>query len=103
MKPGQHPVIPASSTEPQIALLAQTHSNDKKIWKEYITTNKALKQQLMATVNKMYYHKLHNCITNFGMVTTFAILEHLYKVYGKITPSNLADNKICMKAPYNPS
>jgi hypothetical protein len=73
-----------------------------RIWSKYLATDKALKQQLLLAIDKMYYKTLRNQITGYATTTTLQILTHLYTAYGNITPANLADNNARLKAPCNP-
>jgi hypothetical protein len=73
------------------------------MWKEYLSTDKALKQQLLAAIDDIYYRSLRNRITGYANVTTLTILRHLYDTYGNISPTDLIDNDTRMKAPYDPS
>jgi hypothetical protein len=101
--PGTQPDLPGNANNNQIAEFVAQHKEDKRIWREYQATDKALKQQLLAAVNEMYYKVLRNRITGYATVTTLQLLKHLYKVYGNITPSDLADNDARLKTPYDPA
>jgi hypothetical protein len=101
--PGANPVLPDNSTVAFIAELNRQHAASLRIWKEYLSTDKTLKQQLLAAIGNIYYRSLRNRITGYANVTTLTILCHLYDSYGKISPTNLIDNDTRMKAPYDPS
>jgi hypothetical protein len=68
-----------------------------------LSTDKTLKQQLLAAMDHIYYRSLRNRITSYANVTTLTILRHLYNSYGNILPTDLIDNDTCMKAPCDPS
>jgi hypothetical protein len=68
-----------------------------------LSTDKTLKQQLLAAINDIYYRSLRNRITGYASVTTLTILCHLYDSYGNIWPTDLIDNDTRMKAPYDPT
>jgi hypothetical protein len=101
--PGANPVLPNNSTVAFIAELTRQHAASLRIWKEYLSTDKSLKQQLLTAIDDIYYRSLCNRITSYGNVTTLTILHHLYDSYGNISPTDLIDNDTCMKAPYDPS
>ena len=103
VNPGAQPDIPAGATGSQIAAITREHNENHCIWREYLVTNKALKQQLLAAVNATYYRTLRNRITGFATITTRQLLEHLYRTYGNITPADLIDNDARMKSTYDPS
>lgn len=61
--PGPQPVIAANATQYQIAQATSEHKEELRIWKEYQAADKALKQQLLAAINELYYKTLCNRIT----------------------------------------
>jgi regulator of replication initiation timing len=103
VNPGAQPVIPAGATNHQINAIQNQHKENHRIWKEYLATDKALKQMLLAAVNEMYYRSLRNRITGYANVSTLAILTHLYTTYGNINPTDLIENDSRMKKSYDPS
>jgi hypothetical protein len=86
-----------------MAELTWQHAAPLRIWKEYLSTNKTLKQQLLATIDDIYYRSLRNRITGYANVTTLTILRPLYDSYDNISPTDLINNNTRMKAPYDPS
>jgi hypothetical protein len=70
VNPGPQPVIPANATGPQISAITRSHTESHRTWKEYMATDKRLKQQLLAAVNETYYRTLRNRITGFANTTT---------------------------------
>jgi hypothetical protein len=103
VNPGPQPIIPAGATGPQILAITRDHTKTHQIWKEYLTTDKNLKQQILAAVNETYYCTLRNQIMGFANVTTCQLIKHLYKTHGNIMPADLIENDKCMKAAYDPS
>jgi hypothetical protein len=104
--PGANPVLPNNSTVAFITELTWQHAASLRIWKEYMSTDKTLKQQLLAAIAAIaviYYRSLRNRITGYANVTTLTILLHLYDSYSSILHTNLIDNDTHMKAPYDPS
>ena len=100
--PGPTPIIPTGATGPQIAWLEEEHTEATRSWKEYLAINKTLKQQLLGAFDDMYYRCLQNCHTGHAMVTTRYILDHLYAAYGQLSPQDLTDNDVRIKADYDP-
>jgi hypothetical protein len=103
INPGPQPVIPGAATGNQITAITRAHNENHRIWKEYLATDKALKQQLLAAVHESYYRTLRHRITGFANTTTRQLLDHLYATYGNLTPADLVENDERMKAPYDPS
>ena len=103
VNPGANPVLPDGATAAFISELARQHAASLRIWREYLSTDKTLKQQLLAAIDDIYYRSLRNRITGYANVTTLTILRHLYDNYGNISPTDLIDNDNRMKAPYDPT
>lgn len=102
--PGVHPVgIPATATNVQIAYAQRQHEADIKEWQQWVKTDQALKNQLIAAVPSIYLSTLRSALTEYSNVTTRQMLEHLYRVYGKITPAQMAENDKKMRAPFDPN
>jgi hypothetical protein len=58
--PGAAPTVPYAATESQVATLLREHKANTNLFKEYTPTDKALKQQVIATVDAMYLKPLRN-------------------------------------------
>jgi hypothetical protein len=101
--PGPQPIIAAGATGPQIAAQTRAHTENHRLWKEYLATDKALKQQILAAIHETYYRTLRNRITGFATISTRQLIEHLYRTYGNITPADLIENDERMKTTYDPS
>jgi hypothetical protein len=74
VNPGANPILQDNSTAAFMAELTWQHAASLQIWKEYLSTNKTLKQQLLATIDDIYYRSLRNRITGYTNVTTLTIL-----------------------------
>jgi hypothetical protein len=103
VNPGANPILPDGATAAFISKLTQQHAASLRIWKEYLSTDKTLQQQLLAAIDDIYYRSLCNRITGYANVTTLTILHYLYDSYGNISPTDLIDNDARMKAPYDPT
>ena len=99
--PGPDPVVPPGSTGPQIADIRLQFTNATKLYKQYDTTDKALKQLLLGAVDDMFVRSLRNRHIGYANVTTLALLTHLYTVYAKINAADLEANTARMKEPYD--
>jgi hypothetical protein len=102
-KPGAAPIVPYAATDSQVATLVQEHKTETHLFKEYIATNKAPKQQVIAAVDSMYLKALHNRITGFATTTTLEMLTHLYTSYGHLSPADLQGNDTRLRNPYDPN
>jgi hypothetical protein len=83
--------------------LLREHKANTNLFKEYIATDKALKQQVIAAVDAMYLKPLRNRITGFATATTLEMLTHLYTSYGRLTPADLQGNDTRLHNPYDPN
>jgi hypothetical protein len=68
VNPGPAATIPDALT--QIANLRQDHDELKALFVEYYATDKALKQQIIGAVDKLYLRTLNHRITGYANVTT---------------------------------
>jgi hypothetical protein len=103
LNPGPTAVIPAIATAAQISNLHRLHTEALARFREYIATDKALKQQLITAIQPMYLRALSHRITGFANVTTRQMLVHLYTNYGRLTPADVQANDHTMKAQYDPN
>jgi hypothetical protein len=63
-------VIPRRSTLPQSSAIIQQYTNNISLFKEYLATDKALKQQVKGAINTMHLRTLGHCNTRFANITT---------------------------------
>ena len=103
INPGPTPIIPPGSTGPQIANIRATFVEDTDLFKQYSTTDKALKQLLIAAVEEMFIRCLQTKYLGYLNVSTRDILDHLYAQYARISAADLQDNDVTLKAPYDPN
>ena len=80
VNPGSEPIIPNGSTGPVIADLCYAFQLANDIYTEYYWTDKALRQILLASVDKIYVRSLRHRYIGYGRTTTRQLLDHLYAV-----------------------
>ena len=100
VNPGPKPSIPTGSNG-AVTDLRYHHTEATKIFTEYENTNKALRQILLVSTEKLYVRSLRHNYIGYGKTTTQALLDHLYSTYANISASALQDNKKRLRAPYN--
>ena len=66
-----------------------TYSKKRRIFENTATTDKALKQQRIETIEDTYITELRNKYTGFMGVKTIDLVHHLMDRYGKITETDL--------------
>lgn len=101
--PGAQPIIAAGATGPQIAEAVREHAEDLREWREYTNLHEALKQQLLAAFDPIYFRALRNRHVGFANRSIREILEFLFTNYGNITPMDLKANTDRLNAPWDPS
>ncbi len=102
--PGPTVVVPvAGGTAAQLATAERVHKELLRIWNLYHDTDKALKQQLLSTVENVYLRALSNRHTGYANITTLQLLQHLLRVHGRITAHDLEENFIRFKKPWDPN
>jgi hypothetical protein len=101
VNPGPTAIIPAVATAAQISNLCRLHAEALNRFREYLATDKALKQQLITAIQPIYLLALSHRITGFANVTTRQMLVHLYANYGRLSPADLQANDTTMKERYD--
>ena len=100
--PGPVAIMPAGQiTQRQASDIRANFDEDKRVYREYHNTDKALKSQLITAVDEMYIKALSHRITGFAQITTRQIIVHLYDNYGKLSPQDLKQNNDNMMTPYD--
>ena len=101
INPGPERSIPTGATGAVISNLRYCHTEATKIFTEYENTNKALRQILLASTDKLYVQYLRHKYIGYGKTTTRALLGHIYSTYANISASALQDNDKRLRATYN--
>ena len=99
--PEPKPSIPTGATGAFISDLRYRHTEATKIFTKYENTEKALRQLLLASTDKLYVRSLRHKYISYGKTTTRALLYHLYSTYANIFASTLQDNDKRLRAPYD--
>jgi hypothetical protein len=103
VNPGPTPHIPDGTTGPQTANIRAAFAEATDLFKRYSTTDKALKQLLVGAVDEMFIRSLQTKYLGYLNVSTRQILDHLYAQYARISSSDLQDNDVTFKTPYDPN
>ena len=74
---------------------------DTKLYREYDSTDKALKSLLIAPVIETYIRSLRDKYFGYAKIITLQIFTQLYAAYAKITEGDIEDNEKCMRADYD--
>ena len=93
--------IALGDTAPTIIQAHWAFQVDKKIHDVYHATDKALKFQLLATVEEVCYRDLHDDYVRYASVSTQLLLDHLWAVYGQIDNDQLAAKTVRMGATWS--
>ena len=75
VNPGSVPIIPDNSTGDQITELCYAFNTATAPFNEYDRTDKALRQILLSTVDKMFIRSLQHKYVGYGLTTTRTILN----------------------------
>ena len=95
------PTIPDGSTGPQISSIRVQHDMDTKLYREYNSTDKALKYLLISAIDETYIRSLCDKYIGNANTTTLQMLTHLYVTYAKITKGDLVENDKYMRTDYD--
>ena len=101
--PGATPAFPANTSAATIdnrlrayAITCADHNNHQNM-------DAALKTQIIETVDDDYLCEVKHRYTGYMGVSTRDLMDHLIDRYGKITPADIALNKVKMEEPLDPS
>lgn len=99
--PGPSPIIPPLATGHVINNIRALFREATDRFKQYTATDKALKQLLVGAVDDMFIRSLQTKYLGYLNVSTRQILDHLYAQYARISSSDLQDNDVAFKTPYD--
>ena len=100
VNPGPESSIPTDANGAVIADLWYRHTEATKIFTEYENKDKALRQLLLESTDKVYVRSLRQKYVGYGKTTTRVLLDHIYSTYANISASALQDNDKRLRAPY---
>ena len=101
VNPGPKSIIPTGSTGVVISDLRYHYTKATRIFTEYKNTDKALRQLLLASTDKLYVQSLRHKYIGYGKTTNQALFDHIYSTYANIYASALQDNDKRLRDPYN--
>ena len=99
--PGLHPNYPAGANDAERRVREREHAENKRIWSRNQTVDAALRQLVIGCFDEVYLKPLANRVTGYGHKSTRQILDHLYTVYGQLSPADLAENDSRMRTEYD--
>lgn len=100
------PVAPnhdAATTAVGVARDQANHQKENNIYLLSIEVEKAIRAQLLASVDEAYLLTLKHDDLGWHNVTPKAILDHLFKTYGKISSVEITAIEDNMRKPWHPS
>eukprot|EP00957_Ditylum_brightwellii_P029208 2207804-Ditylum_brightwellii.AAC.1 len=101
---GPVPVLSCHFMGPtELENLCITHRQQLNTYQKYHNMDKALQNQLLASVNDEYTKALKQNPVGYMNRNTFEVLQHLYSDYGHIMPAMLQALYAAMDQPYNPT
>ena len=91
--PGPGPTIPPNATGCQIAEAQDLHKKIRKLHKEEQNVARALKNQIVNAFEEQHLHDLKEEHVGHNNTSIAQKITYLCKNYGKITDTDLLDNK----------
>ena len=101
--PGATPVIPPNATSAQIGEAVRVHTENLRQWREFTNLQQALKKQLIAAVNPIYFRAIKHRHVGFANHSIREMLTHLIDQYGAITPIDLQNNMADFSKKWDPN
>ena len=74
---GSNPIVPLGTKIANTVAITGTHATNLRIFREWVATDSALKQQIIGSINGMLLCTLSHRITGFANVTTRQMMTHL--------------------------
>ena len=100
--PGPVPTIPPNATQHQIAAAQDLHKKNKKLHKEEQNVARALKNQIVNAFEEQCLYDLKEEHVGHSNKSIPQIFKYLYDNYGKITDTDLLENKENMNQDWDP-
>ena len=101
VNPGATAIITSSATAAVIVNKRRSFADATEMFKQYDSTNKALKQILLGAVDEMFVRSLQIKYVGYLNVSTRDILNHLYSDYARISAADLQNNDVSLKTAYD--
>ena len=102
MNSGPVPIILRGANAREADDARVEHAENKRVFRYYISTDKALKSFIIQEVGDLYIKTLKHRITGYTNVSIRNMRDHLYSAYGKMTPQDLQTLDEDMKKAYDP-
>ena len=84
---------PGATTETQFQIIQRRdeHAEQTRIFREALSVERTLVQQIVAAIDKKYLKAIRNNITSKIMLTIQEIFEYLFDTYGDVTTAELRE------------
>ena len=86
--PGQF-IIPPGITQHMARMMTDQYTERLRVFKEITGIENALKQQIVVAVESQYLDALQDKTTGRLIGTIYEIIQHLFEVYGQVSPQTL--------------
>jgi hypothetical protein len=100
--PGIAPVHAANATQFQITETNRQYEANVKIFNVFMQCCLKLKQQILAAVDHLYTQALEDEDFGYAQVEPIDLLDHLWDIYGTVTPEEIEKNRTRLIKPWNP-
>ena len=97
--PGKYSQSVGSAQEQ--ALGTEKFWKNQAVFRKYTAVDRALKNQIVTSVEPVFLYSLVYQLTGFGQVSALTMLHHLFSNNGAINKINLKENTVKMMGPYD--
>lgn len=101
--PGATPVIAAGTNALSKRNERATHIVELRTFNQHVSVSNALTQNIVKAIDEIYLGGVKNSLTGYLSVTSFQMIQHLYRTKGKITSKQLESNTQWMNENWNPN
>ena len=85
------------------ALGTEKFRQNQALFRKYTPVDRALKKQIVTTMEPVFLSPLVDQLTGFGQVSVLTILQHIFSIYRAIGEIKLEGNAVNMMGPYDPA
>ncbi|KAG7348816.1 hypothetical protein IV203_011413 [Nitzschia inconspicua] len=101
--PRELPSYADDATDAAIYYANFAYEDEVTAFQTYDTLQQTLRQQILTSVEPIFYHELQDKEFGFADVTPLQLLDHLTSCYVEITLQDLEENREKLRAPWNPN
>ena len=97
VRPQQADPAPTNTNSAEIPRYIQLHAAQVDQWRQMVSAEDILKQQLLGSLEEKYFKGQHQSYINYANRTLAVLIQHLYDDHGTISPMDIKESEQKMK------